>query len=47
MGKNEQRDDDEQRTQRHHLITPTNNARISAIRRMLPEVMPIYEQSRR
>jgi predicted Zn-dependent protease len=26
---------------------PTNNARISAIRRMLPEVMPIYEQSRR
>lgn len=26
---------------------PTNNARINAIRRMLPEVMPIYEQSRR
>ena len=26
---------------------PTNNARINALRRMLPEVMPIYEQSRR
>lgn len=26
---------------------PTNNARIESIRRMLPEVMPIYQQSRR
>ena len=26
---------------------PTNNARISAIRRMLPEVMPIYQRNKR